>query len=98
MTESMTESLTKILYGPLLLYLPDGGPPGGDKFFLALREVSRKKGQRMENLQWTNFHVYRLKSKEPLQTFVPKILASSYPKWAKCKGFLEPKSVNLTKS
>ena len=35
-----------------------------------------------------------LKSKEPPQTFVPKILASLYPKWANCKGLLEPKSVN----
>ena len=54
MSESMNESVTKILYGPLLLYLPDVGPPGGDKFFPALREVSRKEGQWMENLQWTN--------------------------------------------
>ena len=38
-----------------------------------------------------------LKSKEPPRTFVPKILASWYPKWANCKGFLEPKSVNWTK-
>ena len=37
--------------------------------------------------------MHRLKSKEPPQTFVPQILASSYPKWANCKGFLEPKSV-----
>ena len=34
---------------------------------------------------------YKLKSKEPPKTFVPKILASSYPEWANCKGFLEPK-------
>ena len=40
----------------------------------------------------------KLKSKEPPQTFVPKILVSWYPKWANCKGFLEPKSVNWTKS
>ena len=30
--------------------------------------------------------------------FCPKILASWYPKWANYKGFLEPKSVNGTKS
>ena len=30
--------------------------------------------------------------------FCPKILASWYPKWANYKGFLEPKSVNWTKS
>ena len=30
---------------------------------------------------------YILKSKEPLQTFVPQILVSWYPEWANCKGF-----------
>ena len=29
----------------------------------------------------------KLKSKEPPHTFVPKILASWYPKLANCKGF-----------
>ena len=41
-----------------------------------------------------NAFINRLKSKESPQTFVPKILASWYPEWANCKGFLEPKSVN----
>ena len=32
------------------------------------------------------------------KTFVPKILVSWYSEWANCKGFLEPKLVNWTKS
>ena len=36
----------------------------------------------------------KLKSKEPPQTFVLKILVSWYLEWANCKGFLEPKSIH----
>ena len=43
-------------------------------------------------------NISTVKFKEPPQAFVPKILISWYPEWANCKGFLEPKSVNWTKS
>ena len=38
--------------------------------------------------------VIRLKTKEPTQAFVPKILVSWCPEWASCKGSLEPKLIH----
>ena len=57
-----------------------------------------KLGLNHSSIVFASRYLVRLKSKEPPQTFVPKILVSWYPEWANCKGFLEPKSVNLTKS
>ena len=61
-------------------------------FPMAGRQKTLPHGRKKEDCSpWL---VATLKSKEPPQTFVPKILASWYPEWANCKGFLEPKSVN----
>ena len=50
----------------------------------------------VQTLQRVSEYVHRgtLKSKEPPQTFVPKILLSLYLEWANCKGFLKPKSIH----
>ena len=78
---------------------------GPNNFCLGLALV-----ELVKNTWWTwtiNTHLYylakftkrfRLKSKEPPQTFVPKILVSWYPEWVNFKRFLEPKSIHWTKN
>ena len=62
--------------------------------FIGFEEFLYWVGFKTRDKSYTLYEQEKLKSKEPPQTFVPRIWASWYPEWANCTGFLEPKSVN----